>query len=91
MIDISVQPSQVAEARRDIREIIQRHNRYNEYRQIDLRHHDGKFMSTDEWLWVIDNTDRADGEFFIRIEFDDDILIAQEVAEHFGHFNVGYC
>lgn len=91
MIDISINPSQVDEAKKEIREIIQRHNRYKVWPEIDLRHSDGKFMSMNEWLWIIDNTDRDDGEFFIRIEFDNDYLIAEEIEDYFGSFNVGYC
>jgi len=91
MIDISIHPSQLDEAKRDIKDIIRRHNRYNRYDMIELRDYDGTFMPEQYWLYVIDNTDRTDGEYFIRVEFDDDYKIHNTVTDHFGEFNVGCC
>ena len=91
MIDIQIHPSQLAEAKRDIKDIIQRHNRYNRWDTIELRDSDGRFMPEYAWLHVIDNTDRIDGEYFIRVEFDDDHKIQDAVTDHFGEFNVGWC
>lgn len=90
MIDIGIHPSQLKEAKRDIKDMIRRHNRYNEYDMIELRNCDGTFLPEHAWLYVIDNTDRTDGEFFIRLEFDGDYKIKDELMDHFGAFNVGY-
>ena len=91
MIDIQIHPSQLAEAKRDIKDIIQRHNRYNRWDTIELRDSDGRFMPEYSCLHVIDNTDRIDGEYFIRVEFDDDHKIQDDITDHFGEFNVGCC
>ena len=90
MIDIGIHPSQLKEAKRDIKDMIRRHNRYNEYDMIELRNCDGTFLPEHAWLYVIDNTDRTDGEFFIRLEFDDSYKIKDELVDHFGAFNVAY-
>jgi len=89
MIDIGIHPSQLAEAKRDIKDIIRSYNRRNQWDMIELRDCDGRFMPEHYWLWVIDNTDRSDGEFFIRVEFDDDYKIHSDITDHFGEFNVG--
>ena len=90
MIDIGIHPSQLDEAKRDIKDIIRRYNRFNDWKMIELRNCDGTFMPEHAWLYVIDNTDRTDGEYFIRLEFDGDHKIVDEIVEHFGGFNVGY-
>ncbi len=90
MIDITIHPSQLAEAKRDIKDMIRNHNRYRRYDTIELRDCDGRFMPEHAWLYVIDNTDRTDGEYFIRLDFDDDYKIKDEIVDHFGDFNVGY-
>lgn len=90
MIDISIHPSQLDEAKRDIKDMIRLHNRYNRFNMIELRDCDGRFMPEHYWLYVIDNTDRTDGEYFIRLEFDDDYKIQDSLVNHFGEFNVGY-
>ncbi len=89
MIDIEIHPSQITEAKRDIKDIIRCYNRYNKWEMIELRDCDGRFMPEHYWLWVIDNTDQTDGEYFIRVEFDDDYKIHNAVTDHFGEFNVG--
>ena len=91
MIDIQIHPSQLAEAKRDIKDIIRRHNRYNQWDMIELRDWDGTFMPESSWMSVIDNTDCTDGEHFIRVEFDDDHKIQDALTDHFGEFNVGCC
>ena len=90
MIDIGIHPSQLNEAKRDIKDMIRMHNRCNTYDMIQLRDCDGRFMPEHAWLYVIDNTDRTDGEYFIRLEFDDDYKIKDALVDHFGGFNVGY-
>jgi hypothetical protein len=90
MIDIGIHPSDLQEAKRDIKDMIRRYNKYNEYDMIELRNCDGTFLPEYAWLYVIDNTDRTDGEYFIRLEFDDDYKIKDAVVDHFGEFNVGY-
>lgn len=92
MIDITIHPSQTSEAQKAIVRMIQDYNRYNRFDTIEFRcPYDGKFMSVYDHMWVIDNTDRTDGEYFIRVEFDDDYKIQQDVIDYFGEFNVGYC
>jgi len=83
MIDIQIHPSQVSEAKKAIYQMVQDYNRQNQFDTIEFRLYDH--------LWVIDNTDRADGEYFIRVEFDDDYKIQQDVVDYFGEFNVAYC
>lgn len=89
MIDIMIQPSQVEEAKKEIKWVIRNYNYRNQWRMIELRDSDGRFMPEHHWMWVIDNLDRTDGEFFIRLEFDDDYKIHGAIADHFGEFNVG--
>ena len=89
MIDIMIHPEQLAEAKRDIKDIIRTHNRYNQFSMIELRDCYGRFMPEHYWLYVIDNTDSTPGEYFIRIEFEDDYKIQNSIVEHFGGFNVG--
>ncbi len=91
MIDIQIHPSELAEAKRDIKDIIRSYNRYSRWDTIELRDSDGRFMPESHWLEVIDNTEFADGEYFIRVEFDDDYKIQDAVTDHFGEFNVGCC
>ena len=90
MIDIGIHPSQLKEAKRDIKDIIRNYNYCNEWGMIELRDSDGRFMPEHAWLYVIDNTDRTDGEYFIRLEFDDVYKIKDALVDHFGGFNVGY-
>lgn len=90
MIDINIHPSQLDQAKSDIRDIISNHNRYNKYDMIVLRDCEGRFMPMHQWLYVIDNTDRINGEYFIRMEFDDSHKIVDQLVDHFGGFNVGY-
>lgn len=91
MIDILMQPSQVEEAKREIKSLIRDYNRRHQWSMIELRDSDGRFMPEHYWMWVIDNLDRTDGEFFIRVEFDDDYKIYDAITDHFGEFNVGCC
>ena len=91
MIDIMIQPSQVEEAKKDIKWVIRNYNYRNQWRMIELRDSWGRFMPDDDWFYVIDNRDRSDGEFFIRVEFEDDYKIHDAIMDHFGEFNVGCC
>jgi len=90
MIDIMIQPSELKEAKREIKDIIRSYNRRNEWDMIELRDSGGRFMPEHYWLYVINNLDRTDGEFFIRLEFDDDHKVANDMESHFGERNVGY-
>lgn len=89
MIDIMIQPSQLKEAKREIKDIIRNYNYRNQWSMIELRDSEGRFMPEHYWMYVIDNLDRTDGEFFIRVEFDDDYKIHSDITDHFGEFNVG--
>ena len=89
MIDIQVDPKRVKEAKQDIKDIIRRHNRYNQFDMIDIRDYDGRFVRDAEWMFVINN--RTDGDFFIRICFDGDYKIQEAISAHFGASNVGWC
>ena len=91
MIDIQIHPSQLAEAKRDIKDIIRSYNRYSRWDVIELRDSDGRFMPERDWMQVVDNTEFEGGEYFIRVEFDDDHKIQADVTDHFGEFNVGCC
>lgn len=91
MIDIMVQPRQVKEAKREIKSLIRDYNYRHQWSMIELRDSEGRFMPEEHWMWVIDNLDRTDGEFFIRIEFEDDYKIHSLISDHFGEFNVGCC
>jgi len=91
MIDIQIHPSQLAEAKRNIKDIIRSYNRYSRWDTIELRDSDGRFMPERDWMQVVDNTEFENGEYFIRVEFDDDHKIQDAVIDHFGEFNVGCC
>ena len=91
MIDIQINPSQLTRAKQDIKNIIRSYNRYSTWDMIELRDSHGRFMLERDWMQVVDNTDFVDGEYFIRVEFDDDHKIQQAVIDHFGEFNVGCC
>jgi len=90
MIDIMIQPSELKEAKREIKDIIRNYNYRNQWEMIDLRDSDGRFMPEHYWLYVIDNLDCTDGEFFIRLEFDGDNRVASDIESHFGERNVAY-
>lgn len=90
MIDIMIQPRELKEAKREIKDIIRNYNYRNQWSMIELRDSDGRFMPEHYWLNVIDNLDQPDGEFFIRLEFDDDHKVARDMESHFGERNVGY-
>ncbi len=92
MIDITICPSQVDDAMDIIRDCIKRRNWLNDPYgpNITPRHYDGRFMATEEYVYVIDNRDEPGGEFFLRVEFDDDRMIADDLVDHFGDFNVAW-
>lgn len=91
MIDIMICPSQLKEAKLEIKDIIRSYNRRNQWDMIELRDYDGRFVPEHYWLYVINNLDRTDGEFFIRVEFDGDYKIHSDITDHFGEFNVACC
>ena len=91
MIDIMIQPRQLTDAKMKIKEIIRRYNYYHQFDMIELRDEDGRFMPEHYWLSVIDNlNDDHNGEFFIRLEFDDDHKIVSDMEDAFGDYNVAY-
>ncbi len=93
MIDIRISPCEVVTAKKAIREMVQRHNRYNRWDTIDLRcPRTGWFESLYDQIFVIDHErvaeDDDDWTFFLRAEFEGVYRIASEIESYFGERNV---
>lgn len=93
MIDIRISPREVVTAKKAIREMVQRHNRYNRWNTIDLRcPQTGLFESLYDQIRVIDHERMAqnddDWTFFLRAEFEGVYHIANEIESYFGERNV---
>jgi hypothetical protein len=95
MIDIRISPSEVVTAKKAIREMVQRHNRYAFWNTIELRcPQTGWFESLYDHIQVIDHErtaeDDDDWTFFLRVEFDGVEYIANSIEAYFGERNVAF-
>lgn len=85
MIDIIICPSEVTEAKRAIREMVQRHNRYD-WDTIDLRcPYTGQFESLYDQIVLHDD---GQGEYWLTLAFEGAHHIFNRVESYFGERNV---
>jgi hypothetical protein len=86
MIDIIISPREVAEAKKAIREMVQRHNLYNAWNTIDLRcPYTGQFESLYGQIRLQDD---GQGTYWLSCEFEGAHHIYDRVESYFGERNV---
>jgi len=92
MIDIRISPCEVVDAKKAIREMVQDHNRYNRFNQIELRcPYTGQFESLYNQITLQqceEGLDEDDWTCWLCVEFEGAHIIASQIESYFGERNV---